>query len=872
MAELTKIQVSRGIYWVEAPAAGLYILCGCPADSVKHLMKRGLIGLKEVAGFSCETGPNAILLSDVLIQNGAFANLSEFPVLQMLYRQGMILPNHPNNNGQKPLLIGSQAQIRAQLQYIYRGNYGLVSEAEMVAAGATPRMARDLMRMKLKFAFGSIRNTEELLDSVVVGNDPVELRSGLTIQRLRVNVFEFRYRQNSVTVDLNLPPALQYESPYVLGFHDIRREYFGIIHSGEGDGWDVNRPGISSVVMFQGKLYLLDTGPNVRHALNALGIGVNEITGIFQTHAHDDHFAGLATLMRSDHPIRYYATPLVRSAVAKKLAALTAKDEQDFFNYFTVHDLEPDVWNDIEGLEVTPMFSPHPVETNILLFRVMSREGYKTYAHFADIIGLKVLRSMVTGDDSQPGVSQEIYQAVAESYLRPVDVKKVDVGGGLIHGSAEDFRDDTSKRIILAHTSRELTHRMREIGTGAPFGTVDLLVHDEQDYVRMDAYNFLSSYYPRVPAHELRMLLNNPVITFNPDSILLKSGALNSSIYLVVLGKVEMIDTAAGITNTLSVGALVGEISALTGTPSTGTYLAKSFVHALELPVALYLHFVKKNGLHDEIISLQEKRRFLQKTWLFGEALSYGVESHLARAMESCRFPLHEDVTGGSRRDLFVVAKGNVQLFLEDDLLEVLRGGDFWGEGAVLFSTPSLYLVQTAEETTVYRLPGEVLLGIPMVRWKLLETYARRMEMMFNPSLVTRPIFQWRDEYRTNVAEMDDHHRELFRTASTLYQAVVTGEERAVIEQTLGFLLDYAAEHFTAEEKLMGKQGFPELERHQKQHEKFVEDVLSLQSRSGEETVQVSTDFMNFIKDWIINHILTEDRKYGPFMNERGIK
>ena len=137
MAELCKIKVTKGVYWVEAPAAGLYVLCGCPADSVKHLMKRGLIGVRQDRGFSYETGPNAILLSDVLIQSGAFANLAEFPVLQMLYRQGMLLPNHPNNTGQKPLLIGSHAQISAQMQYIYRGNYGLVSEEELMAAGVT---------------------------------------------------------------------------------------------------------------------------------------------------------------------------------------------------------------------------------------------------------------------------------------------------------------------------------------------------------------------------------------------------------------------------------------------------------------------------------------------------------------------------------------------------------------------------------------------------------------------------------------------------------------------------------------------------------------------------------------------------------------
>lgn len=43
---------------------------------------------------SLESGPNVILLSDVMIQGGDFSNMGEFPVLQMLYRQGMILPNN----------------------------------------------------------------------------------------------------------------------------------------------------------------------------------------------------------------------------------------------------------------------------------------------------------------------------------------------------------------------------------------------------------------------------------------------------------------------------------------------------------------------------------------------------------------------------------------------------------------------------------------------------------------------------------------------------------------------------------------------------------------------------------------------------------
>ncbi len=50
-----------------------------------------------------------------------------------------------------------------------------------------------------------------------------------------------------------------------------------------------------------------------------------------------------------------------------------------------------------------------------------------------------------------------------------------------------------------------------------------------------------------------------------------------------------------------------------------------------------------------------------------------------------------------------------------------------------------------------------------------------------------------------------------------------------------------------------------------------MDDVLAMSGRAKEGSLHVNMDFVNFFKDWVINHILTEDRKYGPFLNERGI-
>ncbi len=118
---------------------------------------------------------------------------------------------------------------------------------------------------------------------------------------------------------------------------------------------------MSSILTYQGRPYLIDAGSHLDQTMAALGIGVDQVDGIFQTHAHDDHFAGLTTLMRAGRRLRYFATPPVRASFAKKLAALLEMEEASFADYFDVCDLVFDTWNEFEGLEVMPVFSPHPV-------------------------------------------------------------------------------------------------------------------------------------------------------------------------------------------------------------------------------------------------------------------------------------------------------------------------------------------------------------------------------------------------------------------------------------------------------------------------------------------------------------------------------
>src|SRR4030067_652001 len=261
MELIEKYKIINGVYWIGIPQASVFVLCGCPEEIVKHLMKKGCNKTVHKQGVTYGTGPNVILLSDVMIQNGSFSNLAEFSVLQMLYRQGMILPGHPNNTGVKPMLIGSRKQIDSQMKYIYRGNYGLISVDEIIEAGISREKAEELMRLKLKFAFGHIRDSNDLLSSGVGEREAVEIRNGVYARCVGFNRYEFQYKGESEAVDLNLLPDEKYDPPYELAFHQLKREYFAAGHSGGGGGWDVDGLSMGRIVNVHGKIYLVADAP-----------------------------------------------------------------------------------------------------------------------------------------------------------------------------------------------------------------------------------------------------------------------------------------------------------------------------------------------------------------------------------------------------------------------------------------------------------------------------------------------------------------------------------------------------------------------------------------------------------------------------------
>src|SRR5690554_3967254 len=127
-------------------------------------------------------------------------------------------------------------------------------------------------------------------------------------------------------------------------------------------------------------------------------------------------------------------------------------------------------------------------------------------------------------------------------------------------------------------------------------------------------------------------------------------------------------------------------------------------------------------------------------------------------------------------------------------------------------------------------------------------------------------IFKWNDKYNVGIPSIDEQHQKLFALGNQLFNIVskVTAiDNYDNIMALLAELKDYTIYHFTHEEELMKKFNYENYEQHKKQHKKFVEKLIEVETQNIDENQnKVTLEIMEFIADWIENHILRSDHQY----------
>jgi hemerythrin len=132
-------------------------------------------------------------------------------------------------------------------------------------------------------------------------------------------------------------------------------------------------------------------------------------------------------------------------------------------------------------------------------------------------------------------------------------------------------------------------------------------------------------------------------------------------------------------------------------------------------------------------------------------------------------------------------------------------------------------------------------------------------------------LITWTQDLSVQVAQFDSQHKELVGLVNDLHDAMASGKGNTVLGKTLAKLIDYTKTHFAAEEKLMQQHSYPGYLSHKMEHDTLTKKALEIKSKFDSGSMIISVELMNFLKDWLTKHILGVDKKYGPFLNNKGI-
>jgi hemerythrin len=133
-------------------------------------------------------------------------------------------------------------------------------------------------------------------------------------------------------------------------------------------------------------------------------------------------------------------------------------------------------------------------------------------------------------------------------------------------------------------------------------------------------------------------------------------------------------------------------------------------------------------------------------------------------------------------------------------------------------------------------------------------------------------LIAWSNQLSVNIAEIDNQHRCLIEKINKLHDEMKAGKENKIIGAILSDLIDYTVFHFYTEEQYFHKYQYPEFLRHKAEHDMLRTKAkkLSADFTSGKISIMVET--LNFLRDWISNHILKSDKKYEEFFRAKGLK
>jgi hemerythrin len=133
-------------------------------------------------------------------------------------------------------------------------------------------------------------------------------------------------------------------------------------------------------------------------------------------------------------------------------------------------------------------------------------------------------------------------------------------------------------------------------------------------------------------------------------------------------------------------------------------------------------------------------------------------------------------------------------------------------------------------------------------------------------------FFPWKEDYSVSVIEIDNQHKVITEMLNELYDSFMKKEHENITGGILSRLSEYAIYHFQTEEKYFSLYGYNKRTAHIREHDDFTEKIKAFRKEFDKSSSALTYKLINFLREWLMNHILVSDKEYVKCFKENGLQ
>jgi len=133
---------------------------------------------------------------------------------------------------------------------------------------------------------------------------------------------------------------------------------------------------------------------------------------------------------------------------------------------------------------------------------------------------------------------------------------------------------------------------------------------------------------------------------------------------------------------------------------------------------------------------------------------------------------------------------------------------------------------------------------------------------------MAKKLIEWSDMYSVGYEDIDNQHKKLVELINQMFSAFAEGKADEILTPIIDELVNYTKYHFDLEEKYFYKYNYPDTDKHVELHQGFITSIINFKDADNKKKGNTQYEVFNYIKKWLVDHILGADMEYSIFFKK----